>query len=181
LRQLTDGGQTEKVEKDFLKNRPSHSWDSQSPRGCPGGHTSALCSVVFLAIGAHNPNNRIKLNSSRTNDITVNAHTMGLNILGQAGRPVIKRLPSWGTALCSAVVFLAIGANNPNNRIKRNSSRTNDTTVNAQHTMGLTINEIASGVFASRAQVTNKKNMHNNDILKNDAPPSTVTVSKHLG
>ena len=109
---------------------------------------------------------------------------MGLNILGQAGRPVIKRLPSWGIALCSAVVLLAIGANNPNNRIKRNSSQTNDTTVNAQHTMGLTINEIASGVIASRAQVTNdKKNMHNNDtsILKNDAPPSTVTVSKHLG
>ena len=44
--------------------------------------------------------------------------------------------------------------------------------------MGLNINEIVSGVFASRAQVANNKS---NDILKNDAPPSTVTVTKHLG
>ena len=48
--------------------------------------------------------------------------------------------------------------------------------------MGLNINEIVSGVFASRAQVTNNKNKHNNhDVLKNDALPSTVTVPKHLG
>ena len=48
--------------------------------------------------------------------------------------------------------------------------------------MGLNINEIVSGVFASRAQVANNKNKNNHDIIrKNDAPPSTVTVTKHLG
>ena len=45
--------------------------------------------------------------------------------------------------------------------------------------MGLNINEIVSGVFASRAQDKNKHNSH--DALKNDALPNTVTVTKHLG